>query len=93
MGRARFAYFNAPAGRCCVPTVGLDPINEMELLDTMLTATEGKTVLWITHHLAGVEAMDQIIFLENGRIKMQGSHDELMATEPHYRRLYEMDQA
>lgn len=90
---ARVLLQDAPIIIVDEATVGLDPINEMELLDTMLTATEGKTVLWITHHLAGVEAMDQIIFLEDGRIKMQGSHDELMATEPHYRRLYEMDQA
>jgi len=73
-------------------TIGLDPRNEFELLQTMLEATEGKTVIWITHHLAGVEEMDEVIFLEDGKISMQGSHEELLQTEEHYRRLYAMDQ-
>ena len=35
--------------------------------------------------------MDEIIFLEDGGIKLQGSHEELLATSEKYRALYEMD--
>lgn len=73
-------------------TIGLDPVTEHQLLQTMLAATTGKTVIWVTHHLAGVESMDEVIFLKEGEISMQGSHDELMKTEEHYRELYAMDQ-
>lgn len=73
-------------------TIGLDPLTEYDLIDTILEATKDKTVIWITHHLAGAAAMDEVIFLEDGVMTMQGSHRELMEREPKYKRLYEMDQ-
>ncbi len=33
------------------PTIGLDPKTELSLIETMFSATEEKTVIWITHHL------------------------------------------
>lgn len=74
-------------------TIGLDPLTEYDLIDTILSATKDKTVIRITHHLAGAAAMDEIVFLTDGRITMQGSHQELMQTEPRYKQLYEMDQS
>ncbi|WP_172371897.1 thiol reductant ABC exporter subunit CydC [Sporosarcina jiandibaonis] len=73
------------------PTIGLDPKTENDLLQTMFTASKEKTVIWVTHHLAGVEQMDEIIFLEDGNIALQGNHEELLATSSKYRALYEMD--
>jgi ATP-binding cassette, subfamily C, bacterial CydC len=73
------------------PTIGLDPKTEHELLQTMFSAAEDKTIIWVTHHLAGIEKMDEVIFLEDGRITMQGSHKELLQTNAKYRQLYEMD--
>lgn len=74
------------------PTIGLDPLTEQDILDTILTATQDKTVIWVTHHLAGVEHMDEIIFLDDGHIAMQGSHVELLQTNERYQKLYKMDQ-
>lgn len=73
------------------PTVGLDPRTERELLATMFETMQGKTLLWITHHLAHVEQMDEIIFMEDGKIAMRGSHAELMEREPRYRKLYHLE--
>ncbi|MCM3745410.1 thiol reductant ABC exporter subunit CydC [Sporosarcina luteola] len=73
------------------PTIGLDPKTEHDLLQTMFDAAKEKTVIWVTHHLAGIEQMDEIIFLEEGNIVLQGSHEELLATSSKYRALYEMD--
>jgi ATP-binding cassette, subfamily C, bacterial CydC len=73
------------------PTIGLDPKTEHELLQTMFSAANDKTIIWVTHHLAGIEKMDEVIFLEDGRITMQGSHEELLQTQSKYRQLYEMD--
>ena len=57
----------------------------------MFTAAKDKTVIWVTHHLAGIEEMDEIIFLEEGKIAMQGNHEDVLATSAKYRALYEMD--
>ena len=73
------------------PTIGLDPKTEHALLQTMFTAAKEKTVIWVTHHLAGIENMDEIIFLEEGKIVLQGNHEKLLATSAKYRALYEMD--
>lgn len=73
------------------PTVGLDPRTERELLATIFRATQGKSLIWVTHHLVGAERMDEIVFMEHGRIVMRGTHAELLAREPRYRSLYRLD--
>lgn len=73
------------------PTVGLDPMTERALMRTMLESMQGKTMIWVTHHLMGAEQMDELIFMENGRIAMRGSHEQLLAREERYRRLVELD--
>lgn len=73
------------------PTVGLDPVTERELMRTILDSLQGKTMIWVTHHLIGAEQMDELIFMENGQIAMQGSHEQLLAGEERYRRLIELD--
>lgn len=73
------------------PTVGLDPFTERELLDTFFENLSDKTLIMITHHLQGVSAMDRVIFIENGTIKMDGTPAELEKTDPHYRKLQAFD--
>ncbi|WP_339306067.1 thiol reductant ABC exporter subunit CydC [Paenibacillus sp. FSL L8-0435] len=73
------------------PTVGLDPVTERELMRTILDSLQGKTMIWVTHHLIGAEQMDELIFMENGQIAMQGSHEQLLSGEERYRRLIELD--
>jgi ATP-binding cassette, subfamily C, bacterial CydC len=73
------------------PTVGLDPITEANLLADIFETLKGKTIIWVTHHLIGVEKMDRILFLENGKITMDGSHQKLLKSEERYRHLYALD--
>lgn len=73
------------------PTVGLDPITEQAVIDTFMTQLKGKTLIWITHHLQGIDQMDHIIFIENGKIYMQGSPEELWQTQERYRELKKAD--
>lgn len=73
------------------PTVGLDPITEKELLGTIFETLQGKSLVWVTHHLVGVEKMDRVLFMENGDVIMDGTHQELLAKEERYRHLYELD--
>lgn len=74
------------------PTVGLDPLTEQDLLDTIKEQLRGKTLIWITHHLQGIDMMDQVIFLEDGQLTMQGSPSQLEATNQHFRDLKAADQ-
>lgn len=89
---ARVILQNTPIILVDEATIGLDPITERNLIKTMFTAAKDKTIIWVTHHLAGVHHMDKIIFMEDGNITMQGSHDELLNKNDHYKKLYMMDQ-
>jgi len=88
---ARILLQNAPIIILDEPTVGLDPITEKELLKTIFDVFEGKTVLWITHHLAFIHRSDRVLFLEDGKVVVDGSHDELVKTNERYARLYSLD--
>lgn len=88
---ARILLQNHPIVLLDEPTVGLDPLTEHELMQTMFRVLEGKTLIWITHHLTGMEHMDEVIFMEQGGISMRGSHEQLWQEQPRYRNLYELD--
>ena len=89
---ARVLLQNRPIVLLDEPTVGLDPITEQRLLTTLFQNLQGRTLIWITHHLTGMEQMDQIIFLDGGKITMQGSHEQLLQQHERYRQLYALDQ-
>ncbi|AZH31204.1 thiol reductant ABC exporter subunit CydC [Paenibacillus sp. M-152] len=88
---ARILLQNHPIVLLDEPTVGLDPLTEHELMQTMFRVLEGKTLIWITHHLTGMKHMDEVIFMEQGAISMRGSHDELWRDHARYRNLYKLD--
>ena len=73
------------------PTIGLDPRRENELIATIFEELKDKTVIWVTHHLRGMEHMDNIVFLENGSVALEGTHKELLQASNRYRDLYAMD--
>ncbi|ERK58993.1 thiol reductant ABC exporter, CydC subunit [Gemella bergeri ATCC 700627] len=73
------------------PTVGLDPKTEHELLKTIFETSKDKTIVWITHHLNSIEYMDRIIFIKDGCVEMDGTHEKLYSTNEKYRKLYDMD--
>lgn len=88
---ARILLKNSPVVILDEPTIGLDPYTEKKLLGTVFETLKDKTVLFITHHLIGMERMDEIIFLDKGHITMRGTHEELLQTNERYRKLYELD--
>lgn len=73
------------------PTIGLDPMTEKQLLETVFEVLKGKTVLWITHHLVGTHYANRIIFLEDGQISMDGSPQILLAENKKFKELYQLD--
>lgn len=73
------------------PTVGLDPITESALLDTLFKIAANKSLVMITHHLQDIERFDRVIFIEGGAIEMDGSPAELMQTNERFRALRSFD--
>jgi len=88
---ARILLQDAPIIILDEPTVSLDPITEQHLLDTGFSVLHDKTIIWVTHHLAGINHVDQVRFIENGRFDMQGTPAELYRDNARFRALYDLD--
>lgn len=73
------------------PTVSLDPITENQLLSLFFERLADKTIIFITHHLLGIQHMDRVIFLKNGRIEIDGMPEELIKQNTKFQRLYALD--
>ncbi len=90
---ARALVANAPMLLADEPFTALDADLEAALLDTVLSACAGKTLVLVTHHLAHVERFDRVLFLEEGRIAIDGKPDELAASNPRFARLLALEHA
>ena len=88
LGIARAFLKNAPILLLDEPTSALDPITESAIMDTIKELMRGRTTLIVTHRLATIHNVDQIIVLEHGRIVEQGRGPDLVARGGVYAKLY-----
>ena len=72
------------------PTAALDPLAENDIYQKYKDMTAGKTSLFISHRLASTRFCDRIIFIADGRITEEGTHDQLLARGGAYARLFEI---
>ena len=71
-------------------TSALDSESECLVQDALDNLMRGKTTFLIAHRLTTVRRADRIVVMFKGRIVGAGRHDELIKTNPLYRRLYDM---
>jgi ATP-binding cassette subfamily C protein len=75
---ARAIVNNPPVLILDESTAGLDPVSEAQVLEKLLFYRQGKTTILISHRPRVITRADWIIFLEQGRLKMQGTTEELL---------------
>jgi ATP-binding cassette subfamily B protein len=75
------------------PTAALDAQAEHDLFARIKELTAGKMALYISHRFSTVRMADRILFLENGRLVEQGTHEELMELGGRYAELFDLQAA
>ena len=88
IGIARAFLKDAPILLLDEPTSALDPTTEAAIMETIKELMHGRTTLIVTHRLATIHNVDQIVVLEHGRIVESGRGAELVARGGPYAKLY-----
>ena len=87
---ARALYKNGPLLMLDEPTSALDPIAEGELYQKYGELTKGKSSLFISHRLSSTRFCDRILYLKDGHIIEEGTHEELMKLNGEYKKVFEV---
>jgi ABC-type multidrug transport system fused ATPase/permease subunit len=73
------------------PTEHLDLATADALAAELLAATAGRTTLLLTHRLAALGEVDEIVVLDGGRVVERGTHARLLAARGPYRRMWDLE--
>ena len=71
------------------PTAAIDPIEEARIYGRFAELSRDKTSFIVTHRLGSVRIADKIIMMKDGRIAEIGTHDELMAKNGEYKKMFD----
>jgi thiol reductant ABC exporter CydC subunit len=72
------------------PTAHLDPEARVAVMATILAETRGRATLLVTHDLAALPEMDEIVVLDSGRVVQRGTHEGLLAAAGLYRAMWDL---
>ncbi|UKO98704.1 ABC transporter ATP-binding protein [Nostoc sp. UHCC 0870] len=70
------------------PTSAIDAQAEYEIFNHFRTLTQNQMVFLISHRFSTVRMADKILVIENGEVREQGTHEELLAREGLYAKLF-----
>ena len=87
---ARALYKDAPMLVLDEPTAALDPLAESEIYQQYQSMTNGKSAVFISHRLASTRFCDRILYLENGTVTEEGTHEMLVRKKGRYAELFEI---
>jgi len=85
---ARTLLKNAPLLILDEATANLDPLTEHSLLAALDILMQRRTTLLITHRLVAMERMDEILVLDQGKIKERGTHNQLLNASGLYHEMF-----
>ncbi len=85
---SRVMLKNAPILLLDEATSALDSEIEFAITESLNDIMTGKTVIAIAHRLSTIAALDRLVVMDKGQIIEQGSHDELLALQGVYARLW-----
>ncbi|WP_226900239.1 amino acid ABC transporter ATP-binding/permease protein [Nonomuraea phyllanthi] len=88
---ARALLYDPPVLLLDEPAEALDEETADRLMADLLDVTRDRTTLLVTHRLKGLEGVDEVVVLEEGRVVQRGRHDELVAVPGYYRDLWESE--
>ncbi|MFJ9746837.1 ABC transporter ATP-binding protein [Streptomyces chartreusis] len=86
---ARAILRDAPILLLDEATSALDSESELLVQEALWRLMEGRTALVVAHRLSTVATMDRLVVLDRGQIVEQGSHDELLARDGAYAKLWQ----
>ena len=68
----------------------MDTKTERHILENLRRTRKGRTTILIAHRISTIEQMDQIIFIDDGRVAAVGTHQALYDTCDAYRRMVDL---
>jgi len=74
-------------------TSSVDPETEALIQDALAKLLEGRTAVVIAHRLSTIEHADRILVMHKGELRERGTHEELLARDGLYARLYALQYA
>ena len=93
VGIARTLLKNPPILVLDEATSALDTQTERDIQDSLTLMGQGRSVITIAHRLSTIADSDQILVMEDGQVREQGTHEDLLAMAGRYSAMWERQSA